>query len=300
MKKMLRAKLPLTYGLLYKWYRNKNFLIIQLMNLISKSDKVSDYFYRGRKRHLASNNIFARTQDSELEEINIISIEKGPFKSLLLKNEQNAGYESIEVLYQKKFGIYEQEILDYISNKKYSILIDVGAGTGYYSLGMLKFKLCEFAILFESNPKNHSLIQENFDLNQINSSRFTVKNEANAIEILTTFDKVNVTKGLDSLLICDIEGSEHVFFQPDFLQELAERNITLCIEIHKAKYIKYSFTNNLVNSSVNYFDIVNLPTMQRNLTNTFLKFPLITDRWAFASEGRNEGAQLLCVPKPKY
>ena len=87
----------------------------------------------------------------------------GKFKGLKLTSNTNT---SAGVLGLKVLGLYEKEIIDYIcSEKKFNTLINLGAGDGYYPLGLLKANKISKAICFEMSESGRSSISENSNLN---------------------------------------------------------------------------------------------------------------------------------------
>jgi hypothetical protein len=293
LKKILRENFAFIYKILFKIYH----LDENLMNCIAKSNRLSSSFYSGRKKHISSKH-FDLVKNSNFRELQShILIEAGPFAGMLYGGKSGTWFDPCESLIQKKFGTYEQEVLEFITNQKWSVFIDIGAGTGYYSIGMLKFDYCKFAVLFESNLDYRPFIVENAKLNGLNVDKLVIDGKSNAREIISQFDEVNISDKTNSLLLCDIEGFENELFDLNFLEDLARRDITLCIEIHKAQYFKYGNKEDFTLNLKKYFDINVFSTMKRDLTKVFLDAPLVHDRWLLASEGRSEGCQILCVPK---
>lgn len=292
-KKILRENFVYVYKILYRMYHIDE----NLMSFVAKSNRLSSSFYNNRKKHISSKHIrVVRKHDLEKQPSHIL-IEMGPFTGMLYGTNYGTWFDPSESLIQKKFGSYEQEVLHFIANQKWSVFMDIGAGTGYYSIGMLKSDYCEFAILFESNLDYHPFILENAKLNGLNIDKLMIEGKSSAKEIISQFDKVNILDKSNSLLLCDIEGFENELFELNFLAELARRQITLCIEVHKAQFFKYANKNDFTLNLTKHFDITVLSTMKKDLTNVFMSVPLVHDRWLLGSEGRGEGCQILCVPK---
>ena len=139
-------------------------------------------------------------------------ITNGPFAGMSYEIETLSWFDSYESLVQKKYGIYEQEVLSYISENTWSTLIDIGAGTGYYSLGMLRLRYCKKAILFESNEEYFPIIRRNASANSIDESRFQINGTADAAVIISKLNEQNTFENSSTLIICDIEGFENKFF----------------------------------------------------------------------------------------
>jgi len=285
---MLQEMAKSSFKILLRGYR----LDLRLMKIFAKSNVFSKALYNERRNYLSKLIITI-----ELQQNKYLTIQHGPFIGTKYISNNSIWFDPNYVQVQKKLGIYEQEILNFISSRKWQLFIDIGGGTGYYSVGMLNANLCEYAVIFESQVSYHGIIINNFDINQISNNFYKICNEAIARDIILEIDKKIDKNGLDSLLLCDIEGYENVLFQSDFLHHLASRKITLCIEVHQHLFFKSSEHISLLDNLQDYFEVINLPNMNRDLTDKFLFAPLVTDRWLFASEGRSEGCQILCIPK---
>lgn len=293
-KSLLRKKTPKLYNFLFEIYHFNKYT----MKLVARSDKLTAYFYSARKTHISKKNIWSDGNYSQLHhQYKAFNITNGPFAGMSYEIETLSWFDSYESLVQKKYGIYEQEVLSYISGNTWSTLIDIGAGTGYYSLGMLRLRYCKKAILFESNEEYFPIIRRNASANSIDESRFQINGTADAAIIISKLNEQNTFENSSTLIICDIEGFENKFFDLDFIKELAVRNVTICIEVHKAQFFKYGLANNFLLNLENYFNVLVLPTMQRNLTDCLMEVPFVTDRWLLASENRSEGCQILARPK---
>ena len=148
----------------------------------------------------------------------------GKFKGLKLTFKTNT---SSGVLGLKVLGLYEKEIIDYIcSQKKFDTLINLGAGDGYYSLGLLKANQISKAICFEMSKKGRSSISENSILNGA-SDRIQVLGKATDQTVKSVISKEQ--KGR-ILLICDIEGGEFEHFkEKEFFNT---KGCTWIIELH--------------------------------------------------------------------
>jgi hypothetical protein len=293
-KNLLRNKTPNLHKFLFKIYHFNKYT----MRLVAKSDKLTAYFYSARKTYISQKNIYDDRNYSQLhQQYKTFNITAGPFAGMSYEIESLSWFDSYESLVQKKYGIYEQEVLSYISGNTWSTLIDIGAGTGYYSLGMLRLRCCEKAILFESNEDYFPIIRRNASANSIDESRFQINGTADAAIIISKLNEQNIIENSSTLIICDIEGFENKFFEHDFIKDLAARNVTICIEVHKAQFFKYGITDNFLTNLKIYFNVLVLPTMQRNLTDCLMEVPSVTDRWLLASENRSEGCQILARPK---
>lgn len=293
-KSLLRKKMPYLYNFLLEIYHFNKYT----MRLVARSDKLTAFFYSARKTHISKKNIWSDENYSQFhQQFKTFNITNGPFAGMSYEIETLSWFDSYESLVQKKYGIYEQEVLNYITGNTWSTLIDIGAGTGYYSLGMLSSRYCKKAILFESNKEYFPIIRRNATANNIDESRFQINGTADAAIIISKLNEQNSIENSNTLIICDIEGFENKFFELDFIKELAARKVTICIEVHKAQFFKYGISKNFLINLEIYFNVLILPTMQRNLTDCLIKVPFVTDRWLLASENRSEGCQILARPK---
>ena len=148
----------------------------------------------------------------------------GKFKGLKLTSNTNT---SAGVLGLKVLGLYEKEIIDYIcSEKKFNTLINLGAGDGYYPLGLLKANKISKAICFEMSESGRSSISENSNLNGY-SEKIDVFGKATNQTVRVAISKEK--KGR-TLMICDIEGGEFKYFKDKDIFNI--KGCTWIIELH--------------------------------------------------------------------
>ena len=154
----------------------------------------------------------------------------------------------------KYFGQYEENVLNEIveNSKKYKNFIDLGAGDGYYAVGVLKGKLFEKATCFEISEKGKKVIAENAHLNKVEKN-LTIKGEANFKEI-----KSIISKEGPSLILCDIEGNEFSLFNKKLLKVL--KDSLIIIELHDdcSEHLGRDFSNlsdKLIENSKDLFKV---------------------------------------------
>jgi tRNA G37 N-methylase Trm5 len=70
-------------------------------------------------------------------------------------------------------GMYEQEVITTLNQNRGRILINLGAGDGFYSIGGVKSGLFEESIAFEMRSESQSLIIENARLNGVEKNKRT-------------------------------------------------------------------------------------------------------------------------------
>ena len=125
------------------------------------------------------------------------------------------------------FGLYEKEVLESLTNipKKYKTFINLGAGEGYYGIGVLINNLFENSYCFEISDYGQNLIQKNAEINGV----------ADRISIHGIADK-GFYKGVQSdqlsksVLFVDIEGGEFDLFDKDIFRIF--KDSIIFIELH--------------------------------------------------------------------
>lgn len=252
--------------------------------------------YENRREFLASqfvSDVTLNPQNIQDDEYTILA---GPFAGVKYKKEIiNTGYAGDTELTQKIFGLYEQEILDFIQVSCFDTLIDIGAGGGYYGIGLLAKEKISKAFFYEIDDYRSSHISINAGINNIQGDKIFLRKSANASAILNDIDNNNeqISK---TLIICDIEGWECELFTESFLKNLKQKNVSIILEYHPhiIKKIKhYEPDYNLINLLENYYEIKTLNNMERDIKDKFLFAPLVNDRWLLISELRAEGISLL-------
>jgi hypothetical protein len=280
---------------LFSFYHTFRITLIKaVIGVFSTNDEFARLYYKARLHHLSSRICFEQDSVDLEDSYRTYTIADGPFLGMKLLANSSQQLDPIPVLKQKQAGVYEQEVLYCLSEGNYSTIIDIGAGSGYYSLGMLFSNKCQKAIMFEKNEKNHPLILECARLNGINESKVSLFGSIDKNSLTSILRNQTDTANSKTIILCDIEGQEFDLFDSLLIQHLADSKVTLLVEIHKNRKSKIF---DLFRSLELYFDIHPLPTMRRDLTGCFVEFPLITDRWLFASENRGEGCQVLAIPK---
>lgn len=269
-------------------------LIKAIISLFAKNDGFAKVFYKARIDYLSRSICFEQDSIDLQDGYETHKITDGPFLGMKYIVNSLHKFDPISVLRQKQSGVYEQEVLDFLSRGNYSTILDLGAGTGYYSLGMLLSNKCQEVIIFEKDEKNHHLILQCARLNGINESKISLFGAADKTTITSVLRRQTDIANSKTIILCDIEGDEYGLFDYSLIQQLADFKVTLLIEKH----------NNRKSNSVDffrilelYYDVQSLPTMRRDLTGRYVEFPLIIDRWLFASENRAEGCQVLAIPK---
>jgi hypothetical protein len=179
-------------------------------------------------------------------------------------------------------GLYEQEILYELESNRYELLINFGAGDGYYAVGALYSKIAKRVFAFEQNEKSQEVIRRNASINSIDEG-LSVLGEAH--------NRLYETLGLTSeelsktIVLCDIEGAEFDLFTSPMFEYFALSKII--IEIHD--FIpkgKEQALQLIVNSKATH-TYREIRTSSRDLS-TIKELSHLSDdeRWLVCSEGR--------------
>ncbi len=148
----------------------------------------------------------------------------GPFKGIKLKNQYSIG----SSLFPKIVGSYEECLhkkLYEFSLFQYDQIYNIGAGEGYYSLGLAKlFNYKGKIISIEGNLKNVEFLKQNIIANRLESK----------IEVDNSFINENYFQKTDpqkrNFIFCDVEGEEKILFNEQNIKNF--KNSDLIIEIH--------------------------------------------------------------------
>ena len=129
------------------------------------------------------------------------SVLQGLFKDLKLNRDTWWGRSDLGA---QCLGLYEKEILDFISAQKpFHTFLDIGAADGYYAVGMLHSKMAKNAICFEISEAGQRRIRENWISNH-SPGQIVIYGAANEQSI----SSIASTLPRNSLVLIDIEGFE--------------------------------------------------------------------------------------------
>jgi hypothetical protein len=153
-------------------------------------------------------------------------IHRGPFKGQKLTPYND---ERLPIL----IGSYEDEIHNWaerIIKSQYDTIINIGAGTGSYAVGLALRMPNVHVLAYEGNSNNQELCKNNAKINNV----------SDRIEILGFCDNNELKKVLRSrntservLILCDCEGCEFELFSPSTISFL--KSVDLLIELHRHK-----------------------------------------------------------------
>ena len=204
-------------------------------------------------------------------------VQKGIFKNLKLYHRISWGKGDIA---SKIYGFYENKIQEKLKDLKKPILIDIGAADGFFAIGSLKSKICDFCYAFEETKKSRENLYITAEINDVK----------NNISIMGGVTKDNFFSLLPSeidfsqtIILCDIEGGEFNFFTNEILKKIKYSNII--IEIHDNKY---NLEIDLLERVKKYFDVSIIIDNDKNFENILELHSLNDiDRNLIICEGRS-------------
>lgn len=147
----------------------------------------------------------------------------GPFKGL-----QYVSTARGSCIGPKLLGTYELELRDVVEQavaRAYGTVINIGAGEGYYAVGLAKRMPHAKLIAFDADPSNQEQIKTLARLNGVQDR----------LDVRGFCDDTALSAALASatgqvLIVCDIEGAEVEVLRPDAVPAL--RNVDLLVEMH--------------------------------------------------------------------
>ena len=148
----------------------------------------------------------------------------GVFEGLKL---ENGSHISDGPLAMKVLGLYETELTEAITQRRFETIVNMGGGDGYFSVGFLHAGLAERSVTFELDPKGRETIERNARSNGV-ADRITILGPAGP-----DFAQQVLAQGIDpaqTLIVCDIEGAEFDLLTAETVEKLADA--TWGIELH--------------------------------------------------------------------
>jgi len=130
----------------------------------------------------------------------------------------------------KLLGTYEKElhgIIDEIQRDRYEKIIDIGAAEGYYAVGMARENggLPAIVIAYEAQELGRRLLREVVERNSVKNVEIRGACDVPALA-------KELTVGLKTLIVCDVEGYERELLDPESVPGL--RNSSVLVELHDA------------------------------------------------------------------
>ena len=205
-------------------------------------------------------------------------VQYGIFKNLKMNHEISWGRGDIA---SKIYGFYENKIQQKLKDINNPILIDIGAADGFFAIGSLKSKICEFCYAFEETKKSRENLFKTAQINNVQNKlsiigKATKDNFFSLLPSEINFSKVTI--------LCDIEGGEFDFFSDEILKTIKYSNII--IEIHKNHNKNLEIV--LLERVKKYFDVSIIIDNDKNFENVSELHTLNDlDRNLICSEGRS-------------
>ena len=205
-------------------------------------------------------------------------VQYGIFKNLKMNHEISWGRGDIA---SKIYGFYENKIQQKLKDINNPILIDIGAADGFFAIGSLKSKICEFCYAFEETKKSRENLFKTAQINNVQNKlsiigKATKDNFFSLLPSEINFSKVTI--------LCDIEGGEFDFFSDEILKTIKYSNII--IEIHKNHNKNLEIV--LLERVKKYFNVSVIIDNDKNFENVSELHTLNDiDRNLICSEGRS-------------
>jgi len=223
------------------------------------------------------------------------TVKYGPFKGVLLSSESwwSGADRGVMLL-----GMYEQEVLLALesADRKFQVLVDVGAADGYYALGCLKAGWVSHAYCYEMSAAGREAIARNAARNGL-TDHVTILAEATP----GFFDDLVADFGIDpasTLLIMDVEGAEQSLLSGRGLESL--HNSFSIIELHE-ECLPSDFVEDVIHRAESCGLSAELVMTQQRDPSEFpeLRDWSDDDRWMLCSEGRSRLMRwLILKPTP--
>ena len=149
-------------------------------------------------------------------------VRSGPFQGMKYTS-KSAG----SVLIPKLLGIYERElhpVLEYAISRPFQVIVDIGAGEGYYCVGLARRIPQTRVIAYEMDEAGRRLMKEMASLNHV-SDQLEIRG-------LCTMEEMNsvLDASVPTLVICDAEGAEAYLLDPLRVPALVSMHIL--VELH--------------------------------------------------------------------
>jgi len=210
------------------------------------------------------------------------AISYGLFKGLRLNEKQVWGPGDLA---SKLLGLYEKEVLDAIASGRgrWDCGINLGAGDGYYGVGLLRSGMVERSICFEQSTEGQAAIKTCAEANGM-ADHISILGRAEATFLeVPELQQINLAR---CLIVIDIEGAEFDLLSAGLLDRL--RPAEIIIELHGGFFPKDpTLETRLLNLLQERFDCELLTMGARDLS----AIPEVAgvndnDRWLLCSEGR--------------
>jgi hypothetical protein len=129
----------------------------------------------------------------------------------------------------KLLGTYELElhpVIEAIQKDSFELLVNIGAGEGYYAIGLAKTMPRLKIAAFERDVRGQEELASMAVLNDIKNGRLTISGNCTATDLLACLGAPS-----KALVICDIEGGERELLDTFECPKL--KNIHILVELHE-------------------------------------------------------------------
>ena len=210
------------------------------------------------------------------------TVSYGPLKGFRLNEQQIWGQGDLG---PKLLGLYEQEVLEKIASRqrKWDCVINLGAGDGYYGVGLVKSGLAARSICFEQSSEGQAAIKRSAESNGVADHVVILGRAGGDFLDGPELQGIALAK---TLIIIDIEGGEFGLLTDNLLNRL--KHAELIIELH-GRFISQdpNVETGFLQKLAEYFRCDIFSMQQRDLS----KIPEAaffgdSDRWLLCSEGR--------------
>ena len=224
-----------------------------------------------------------------LVQINGYNVAYGEFKGM---NVENSNYWSNTDMITFILGTYEQPVVNQLiqfGKQNNSVFIDIGAGDGYYSVGMAYSNFFKKIYTFEIDHNSQERIKKNAQTNNC-IDKINILGEANYFSL-----KNIINNHKTSVVKIDIEGSEFELLNEEVLILLSKSFIV--VELHPLNLVDGEYEEKrLLEKCKKYFDLSWIRRENYN-PNFFKELYKFTDeeRLIALGEGRSSNMRWLVL-----
>ena len=205
----------------------------------------------------------------------------GPFRGMILPERS---WWSTQDRAPMLLGLYEQDVLEILVRElaRRRHFIDIGAGDGYFAVGLLATGHALSCLCFEASMEGRAVIAECARANGV-TERIHIDGAADRQTLIDIEDGILA----DSVVLIDIEGEEFELLDDTALERL--REAVVVVELHDHRHdFDTSHRRDLHDRAARHFEISEIPHRGRNPA----QFPELdhlpeNDRWLACSEGRS-------------
>lgn len=270
-------------GLVSTFYAIRRHLRTELFNYFYSRD--FDYFSRRRVE-------LGRLLEDQVGHSNVLY---GGFSGLALPDNSTWGSsDRVSMM----LGMYEKEVVDYLSalSPFRSLLVNVGAGDGYYCVGAVVAQKFSSAIAFEQSEKSQEAIRESARVNRVNSRiKILGKASEDFLSELLSIHRINLS---ETVFLFDVEGAEISLLSESNLDRMHAS--TIIVEMHPVQ-VSENAMQELEERAHRTHNVREITTCGRNPGDFIeLKNWLDDDRWLICSEGRYRRGRWLVLESKSH